>query len=276
MARVIAAATDGVIAYQGDAEPEAWDGQDDWRRFLDLLDEVGGATTADGLFRRFVAGPADPVTLDERLDARAQLAELVARGDGWAAPVAVRQQMAEWHFDGAVVAMRAAGGVLDTRDEIDDVLAPFGAGAPAELEETYESAESLDDVQAEADDDLDAARAVVDADGRFHAGHGLLGAVGLLGSDAPSRLDDAYEALADGDADAARAAAADVVGTVDGAGTAGVVRVLGLVLLLGALVVLAAVVRPRLRSRRARRAFTAAEERAAHAEAAAPTEVDSF
>ena len=42
MRRVLAAAQDHQIAYAGQRAPETVSGPNDWRRLLDLLDEVGG------------------------------------------------------------------------------------------------------------------------------------------------------------------------------------------------------------------------------------------
>jgi len=59
MRAVLGAAWDDVIAYQGDAGIDLLSGKDDWRRFLDLLEKVGGSTDALSLFDSWVASPDD-------------------------------------------------------------------------------------------------------------------------------------------------------------------------------------------------------------------------
>ncbi|HEU0042582.1 MAG TPA: hypothetical protein VFQ15_09545, partial [Jiangellaceae bacterium] len=83
MAEVIDAAVDGEIAYQGDGEPERVHGGTDWRRALDLLEEIGGAESAAGLFTSHVVTDAELPLLADRDAARQVYADLVATGSGW-------------------------------------------------------------------------------------------------------------------------------------------------------------------------------------------------
>ena len=54
MKAVLAAANSGENPYAGDAGAEKTGADPDWRRFLDLVEEVGDTDTADDLFGRWV------------------------------------------------------------------------------------------------------------------------------------------------------------------------------------------------------------------------------
>ncbi len=78
MADILAAIDAGTPAYgtSGAARP----GPVSWRRYLDLLEQVGGSERATALFRRFVVSAPDAAALDERADARGTYARLVELG----------------------------------------------------------------------------------------------------------------------------------------------------------------------------------------------------
>jgi hypothetical protein len=249
LARVVQAEHDDVIAYRGDPDAEEWTLTGDWRRFLDLLEEVGGSEGAEALFRAHVAAPADLAALDDRAEARVALDALDEAGDGWSAPFAVRRTMGHWRFDQATGQIAASRALLDVRDEIAAVLEPAAVEVPAGLEVAYETATDLDEVEALAADLLEVAELVVEADDEVRGGHDPLTTIGLLGSDADERFDDALAAFDDADAGATRDALDDATATVAAAQGQGLLRAGGvlLVVALGAGAVLL------LRRRRRRR-----------------------
>ncbi|MDQ3293743.1 MAG: hypothetical protein M3527_04745, partial [Actinomycetota bacterium] len=78
LARVVAAADDDAIAYRGDPEAEQWDRPTDWRRLLDLLEEVGGSQQAGALFAANVVAGAEELSLVQRTESRRAYDELEA------------------------------------------------------------------------------------------------------------------------------------------------------------------------------------------------------
>ena len=90
MRKVVAAAHAHRATYLGAGEPETIGYANDWRRFLDLLEEDGGAPHATDLFRIAVVSDAEKPLLEERSEARRAYANLVEAGDGWLPGYAVR------------------------------------------------------------------------------------------------------------------------------------------------------------------------------------------
>ena len=87
MRDVFDAAQDRRIAYVGGGTPETVTDRNDWKRFLDLLEEVGGSTSADEAFRRWVVTDAQTELLDARAAARSAYGALVTAGAGLAGAV---------------------------------------------------------------------------------------------------------------------------------------------------------------------------------------------
>ncbi len=93
MQAVLAAADASTTAYVGAAEPEVVGYANDWRRFLDLLEEAGGSDRAEDLFRRWVVAPEHEAVIGERAAAREVYAGLVEAGDGWLPGYVVRDPL---------------------------------------------------------------------------------------------------------------------------------------------------------------------------------------
>jgi hypothetical protein len=66
MRDVLGAASRHETAYVGAGPAETLKDAADWRRLLDLLDQRGGATRADQVFRRWVVTDDQAKVLDER------------------------------------------------------------------------------------------------------------------------------------------------------------------------------------------------------------------
>ena len=248
MQAVLARADAGEIAYAGAGTPEDVSGPADWRRLLDLLDEVGGSTKADELFRTWVVSSSDLGSMDERDAARAAYAGLVREGGDWLPPLFVRQPLSDWSFGVATTRIRAAATLLAARDRIAAEAANLGAAAPSTLRTAYQTAStSLDDAAGIADRELaelTALRAAVDA---VDAPRDPLVALGLLGADPAAALADARAGFSAG-ADDTVARAAAVADLIAGGASAGRQRLL--VVIVGAdvvfgLVVIAVVARRR-------------------------------
>lgn len=98
LAEVIAAVADRTIAYRGDPDPERAAGPADWRRLLDLLEEVGGSELADDVFSAHVVTEAQAALMEERERARDAYRELGEAGLEWSPPTAVRLAMDDWEL----------------------------------------------------------------------------------------------------------------------------------------------------------------------------------
>ncbi|MGH9116819.1 MAG: hypothetical protein ACRD0A_02750 [Acidimicrobiales bacterium] len=225
MGAVVAAAADDRIAYQGDPEPEAFDGPSDWTRFVDLLEEVGGSAQASSLFASTVLTPEQLPLLDARAAARTSYDQLEAAGGEWTPPLAVREAMATWDFERAAELTTAASAVLTVRDQIAATVRPLGLDAPDELEAAYESGQGrLSELDGTADRTLDAAQRLAAADAAVGNERGVLATIGLWWSDVDAAVDEAADAFVDGDADTTIERADDAERLVAGAARTGGMR----------------------------------------------------
>ncbi|QGG96091.1 gluzincin family metallopeptidase [Actinomarinicola tropica] len=218
----------------------------DWRNLLDLLEEVGGSTGAEQLFRDHVVTPDQVEALDDRAAARATYADLLDEGDGWAPPAVLRDHMLRWEFDEATAVVDDVRDLLAARDDLADELRGIDLDVPEPLQRTFESADDLGELRDEMDAAEDAAgdlRQAVEA--RDDAGP--LADVGLWFSDVDEEIEEARAAMDDGDWSGAEDGAASVADAVDGATTDGLVRLLGAVLVLVVLVGGALLLRRRVR-----------------------------
>lgn len=214
MAAVLAAAVNDEIAYRGSVDIETVDERDDWRRFLDLLEEVGGSENATDLFTERVVSSFGAERLLERTEARDAYAELAASAGGWAAPIYVRREMEDWDFGAAHEAIDDLAAFLDTRDDFRNRLAPQGWAFPETLQGEYETVAEPEDIDAmelfvaervEAIDAYEDAKAAIDARPDFAT------VVGLNMVDDPAEtLLAAHRALNAGDPSTTIALAEDV------------------------------------------------------------------
>ena len=108
--RVFRAADEHTTAYVGDGPPERTALPNDWRRFLDLAEELGGADGATALVVAWAATSDAQASLTARDAARKAYRELLEDGDGWAAPAVVRLAMDGWTFDDGGRRDRPRGG----------------------------------------------------------------------------------------------------------------------------------------------------------------------
>jgi hypothetical protein len=131
---VIRAAQAETIPYVGAGEAENLPGDADWRRFLDLLEEVGGSNAATDLFRTWVVEPTERSALQTRASMREAYAALVDAGDGWLPPLLVRSPMATWDWATARTRIAEAQKVLELRDRLASEASAAGLPAPTGLE----------------------------------------------------------------------------------------------------------------------------------------------
>lgn len=226
MALVIDAAADRDIPYQGDPDTERMAGANDWRRFLDLLEEIGGSQRAAAVFSSHVLDPDQLPLLAERDTARAAYEPLEAEGDGWTPPLTLRYAMAGWRFDLAADQMVVAHDILEVRQRIETTVGPLGVEVPLALEEAYESEpDDLADVVDLAADTLGAAEELAEAGETVDGDRGILETVGLWFSPVDDDMAAAEAAFEAGDPPGTIQLAGEAVDAVDGAATAGGRRV---------------------------------------------------
>jgi hypothetical protein len=184
MRLVLAAAIDGDIPYVGEGEPESMGkAADDWRRFLDLAQEIGDSTVAESLMREWVVRNDQLPLLDDRAEARTAYDELEAADGDWAMPVGVRRSMTAWDFVRATERMESAHEVLDARDKLLTTIEPLQIDLPTgEIETAYE-AEDTDQSEALASiDDFNAtAEKLLASDAEVDAERSTLEKIGLWG-----------------------------------------------------------------------------------------------
>jgi hypothetical protein len=251
---VLEAAEAQQIAYLGAGTPETVNGPADWRRLLDLVDERGGSTTADDLFRRWVVNDAEAEELDARQAARTAYAGLVAAGGEWLPPMYVRDSMAGWRFDEASSRIDAARAVLAKRDQLATVASQLGAAAPVDGRTAYQTAtDSLQAAEAVVDREIADGQAAVAAATAVDAPRGVFDTIGLLGMTPEARLAAIRTGFSQGAASTAVDAAA-LSALVAGAAGVGRERVLivGLALVVVVVVVFATILAAAHRRGRAR------------------------
>jgi hypothetical protein len=275
MRAVFQAAQDRQIAYVGGGPPEHLGGVADWRRFLDLLDEIGGSTGADEVFRRWVVTAAQAEVLDERAVARTAYAALVADGGEWSTPFYVRGPMSDWDFPAATARIAEAGALLARRDAIAATAAQLGVTVPPDLRTTYQAADDgLAEANAVADAEEAALRALATAVSAVDAPRAPLVSLGLIGTTPEAGLAEARSAFSTGHAGAAVQAAA-VTALMDGAVEVGRGRLVAAIAGLAVVIVLLVVAIVLLRRRRGQRlgAATAAVASGAATELGTPDPV---
>jgi len=256
MRAVLKAADNRQIAYVGASAPETVAGPNDWRRLLDLVDEIGKAKTADDLFRRWVASPDDLTLMDERAAARTVYAKLVADGGAWLAPVYVRRAMSDWSFSVATTRIAEAEGVLAKRDQIAGLSGALGVTPPSDLQTAYQAADgSLDTAEALADRENGDLQAVQAATAAVDAPRDPIVALGLMGTAPEARLNEARAAFSRGATDTAAHAVA-LTALIAGAADVGRARLIAaglvaIVIAFGLVVSVLVVRRRRLASRAA-------------------------
>jgi hypothetical protein len=188
-----------------------------WRRFLDLLEQVGGSQQATRLFRRYVVTDVDAADLDARSAARTAYTELVERADGWAPPSGVDHEMELWEFDRAKDLMVAAEQVVAERDSFVRAAAGVGVELPPTFETRFERAASVDALDLIAEDitDLRGALGVVSAaDSAASADRSPLQSLALGDETFASDLAEAHDAIGADEPDVAEAVAGHVRSTL--------------------------------------------------------------
>jgi hypothetical protein len=221
MAEVIAAADGDLIAYRGALPPEGFEGSDDWRRLLDLVEEVGGSQTATEMFMVYVTDE----DLTARTETRSVYRDLIAEGEGWLPPFYVREPMSNWDFDIAVARIGEAQEVLREWAIAEGQLKDLGVAPGDGVKEAYETATaSFDGAVSLATSTVVAGETVLEALDAVDRERNLFMQVGLIGVDLDAEYREAIDALRIEDLDAAIAEGLEVISLVEGAERTGQVR----------------------------------------------------
>ncbi len=220
------------IAYVGDTEPERHRGDADWRYFLDLLENLAGYEEAgegeqlQQLFSDWVLAGTDRLLLSDRQEARQLHQELVDRGDEWAAPQGLRQQLARWDFTAANDRLVTAESFLDRRLDLVELVDPVGGELPPSLEHAYESATDvqMSGADLEFTDAEEAAKVLIESHRLVAESDGIFQQIGAMGVDVESDLTAATRAFNSGDFTRVASTNADLEERVDGFQESGIIR----------------------------------------------------
>ena len=98
---VFAAAAAQTVTYVGSGPAEtSAPAVADWRRFLDLVEDVGGSTKAAGLIETWVVTDVQRPQLDGPGGPLAGAMTRSSRpGAGWLPGIVIREPMSDWQFD---------------------------------------------------------------------------------------------------------------------------------------------------------------------------------
>ena len=256
MRDVFKAASAQTLTYVGAGPAEPFGVVADWRRFLDLVTDVGGSTKAEGLLQTWALTDKQGAELPARHEARTRYFALVKAGGDWLPGVFIRKPMSNWRFADAEAAMAGAEKVISARDALVVATTGLGLAVPGELEPVYESADTADDLttlETRIADWTTAATAIRTARDDLAKERPPLVALGLYDTDPSAGYDAALTAFAAGDDKAVLTGTAATIAALDGAEAIGRDRAtmagvaVGVVVLL---VLLLAVVAIRRRRRR--------------------------
>ena len=203
---------------------DAWNDDTGWKRFLDLVELVGGSTTAAELMVDYVVPTTATVQLEARAAAQAAYSTLLEHSGDWSAPSTVTGPMERWDFDKATTQMGLAEGVLDVRTQLELALAPLSMEVPQHLRDAYETGDDLAGTADEMRAHLAAAIVLAEASAAESGSHGIFGTIGLLGDDLSGTMDEARAAFDTGDLDVATSRATDVIDAVETETTDGLQR----------------------------------------------------
>jgi hypothetical protein len=255
---VLLAAQAGTDPYDQEDPPPGTPPVVDWRRLLDLLEEVGGAQDAEQVLRAWVLTQDQADELGARTAARQDFETVAGEPGGWEPPELITDALTAWEFGDVARYVEAAREVLVARDDVLATALAAGVEVPIEAER-YEQAidvAALERLASDLGNTEGAIERYVAAETAVDTADGLATRIGLIGEAPQTDVDRARQLLTDGRAEDAEGAAASAIAVIEHADDVGRSRLLrtgasalGVVV---ALVVLVAL----LRRRSARRART--------------------
>ena len=228
MRKVFLAAHEGTTAYVGADKPEHTVLPNDWRRFLDLTEQLGGARGVADVLATWALAPADAAKLDARATARTAYAALLAQSGGRPAPWSVREPLDSWTFDLASTRIAAADQIVT---QLQSIAARAASGRLAEapgIEAGYHDASDGPRLDAETAllADVGSSLAEVTAASQAAAApRDWITSIGLLWSEPDAGVTAARSAWSGGDWAGSGSAAATALATFEAADGTGRRRV---------------------------------------------------
>lgn len=236
------AASAKTTAYIGAGAPEKVTGENDWKRFLDLVEPIDEPEPAavEAAIRDLAVSKVEARPLEGRAAARARYRDLIKAGDGWLPPWAVRKLLSGWSFIGANTYMDAAFATLQLRDQVAAAASALGLEPDGALRTAYEGAQaSLAAASELATEQLSALASVADAKAKVEATPDFLTQLGLIGETPNVPYEAARTAFEAGDLDGAVTSATGATALITGAAAIGQQRlIIGVVVAVGVLVLL--------------------------------------
>ena len=206
------------------SEGRATLGQPGWQRLLDLLEERTGAAYAD-LWAQWVVNAEQQPLLAARASLRSRYRSVIEEAGEWRLPSVIRVDLGAWRFSQARDELARAERVLTDRDRIAAAALELGLQPSDRLRLAFEGSDGLQAGAAAAEVELATLDELAGAARRLAAEPGPLEAIGLVGSDPGTLLDQARDAYQAGDLGTARRGAAGAIAARDDALAAGSSRV---------------------------------------------------
>jgi hypothetical protein len=258
----MAAVYDSVVKelnpYQGPGEPVHTKQNTDWKRLLDLVQEVGGSAKAEDLFKTYVLTTSQADGLSVRAAARSAYSDFKQAIGSWAMPTVVPAWMSDWKFADVTEFMTRAKATLARRNALTAEATANNLTVKSDLQKMFESATALtsfDDMDKVIEAQLAAIHRLAQVQPIVAAPRNFYQRVGLRGQHPDIDFDAARAAFNEGHLDEATAKADGVATLLGGAKKVGRAKVrqtairsgVGLLVLLLLLVLL---IRRRRRKRR--------------------------
>jgi hypothetical protein len=258
----MAAVYDSVVKelnpYQGPGEPVHTKQNTDWKRLLDLVQEVGGSAKAEDLFKTYVLTTSQADGLSVRAAARSAYWDFKQAIGSWAMPTVVPAWMSDWKFADVTEFMTRAKATLARRNALTAEATANNLTVKSDLQKMFESATALtsfDDMDKVIEAQLAAIHRLAQVQPIVAAPRNFYQRVGLRGQHPDIDFDAARAAFNEGHLDEATAKADGVATLLGGAEKVGRAKVrqiairsgVGLLVLLLLLVLL---IRRRRRKRR--------------------------
>jgi len=224
---IVDAAQNNTAAYQDASGQISFDKVDDWRRMLDLAQQVAGSDNVESLFRAYVVSDSDAELLDERSDALDVYEGLRASGAGWFVPIGVILALNEWDFETSTGVSSSAAAALKEREAFTARVEELGLRIDPEpllneAKSAYETAvDDFTDVSRSIGRRQDAVDSVESVTAAVRSPRSFLTRVGLYDQDPLADLDVVILHLKADEPELAVEAAAELVATFNEAAKRG-------------------------------------------------------
>ncbi len=215
-------------SYQGSGEPVRTTQPTDWKRLLDLVQEVGGSAKAEDLFKTYVLTPSQAEGLSVRAAARSAYSNFKQAIGSWAMPAVVPAWMSDWKFADVTEFTTRAKATLARRDALDAEAAANNLTVKADLQKMFESASALtsfDDMDKVLEAQLSAIRRLAAIQPLVVAPRNFYQRVGLRDQTPDVDFEAARAAFNEGRLDDATTQADNVAALLGGAEKAGRAKV---------------------------------------------------